>query len=186
MESRVFRSRGSRMARFPIAIILLGLLAMAGFVGLQGWELPAVVSAVIAALGVLTLILVRRRELVEYEVDGHALFLRRGANEERIELQQVRDANLIDLATARDYVKQTVIVQGRDKELVTRYCGIPLQWGVKWVRTGITSLSISSFQRTLVLVRTLDDRLLILSPRSGEHMVCVMGKALARTRQAGS
>lgn len=187
MKSRRFPSSKSRLFRIPLIILVMALLAGAVLYRLEKWGAPTILAAVVVALSLLAMLLMRRIDEIVYELDDRSLLLRRGAELEKLDLVEVRDANLIDLVTAHHYIR----LQGRGAiaadevepaEVITRFCSIPLALRMRLGLARLSSLSVRSFQRTLVLIRTEDERLLILSPRAGEHMVSVMGKALARTR----
>jgi hypothetical protein len=143
--------------------------------------MPAVMAAgAVSALGLVYVVWRRGRNRIEYELGEDGLLLRRGGMEERLPFTEVMDVNLVDLFTARDYLKQRSAkdVQGDGARSVrTAYCwakGILPRW------YGVSDLSLRNAGRSLVLLRTRDGSTWLLSPKHGSSMVAAMGRALER------
>lgn len=141
---------------------------------------PATRPAGLAVAGLtgLLAVLMRRRKKIGYELEADRLVLRHGVWREQLPLAHVRDANLIDVVTARNFVKEQRTMRPAGEEgmgLLTRYCGIRLE-GL----FGGHGLSMRDYRRMLVLVRTRGGGALLLSPRHGEPMVSAIAKALGR------
>ncbi len=137
-------------------------------------------------LGLIVFTMQANKDIIEYELGGDTLLLRRGAEEERLPLENVIDANLIDPVSAKDYVQQhgsTDVESGHGRtgdlhRTSTRYCGVPIATGrLVTIVAGLSSLSTHSFRQSLVLLRIRDGGVLLLSPKYGERMVRAIGKA---------
>lgn len=161
---------------------MIGLLAM----DMTGSKVLMVLAGAAVVLGLVWIAVQGRKDIIEYALGPDALLLRRGAEEERLLLVNVIDANLIDLITARDYVQQQrnadgEMESGREgdpRRIATRYCGVPIGTGrMGAIVAGLSNLSAHSFRRTLVLLRIRDGGVLLLSPKYSERMVNAIGKA---------
>lgn len=186
MSVKRFHSRRSYKRMFLwggicLFLALIGLLAM----DMTGSKVLMMIAGVVG-LRLIWIAFQGKKNLIEYVLGADALLLRRGAEEERLPLDKVIDANLIDLVTARDYVQQHgsgegELEQGRVDDPLrssTRYCGVPIgkgRWGA--LLDGLSTLSTHSFKQSLVLLRIRDGGVLLLSPRYSERMVAAIGKA---------
>lgn len=160
-------------------VVILCLLAM----DITGYMILLFVGCGMLVFGAIAIASQARKDVIAYELGGDALLLRRGDQQERLPLEKVMDANLIDLMTARDYVQQQdgldratgIDRDGDQRHTTTRYCGVPIPTG----RLGaiLTGLNTNSFRRSLVLLRIHDGGVLLLSPRYSERMVTAIGKA---------
>ena len=83
-------------------LVMLGLLAM----NMTGSTVLLFLVAVMVASGVIVFARQGKKDVIEYELGVDTLLLRRGVQEERLPLEHVIDANLIDLVSAKDYVQQ--------------------------------------------------------------------------------
>lgn len=187
MTVKKFHSRRSDRRMFLwggicLFLVSLGLLAA----DITGSTVLIVIAAVLVVPGSVWIAVQGRKDIIEYVLGGDALLLRRGAEEERLPLAEVVDANLIDLTTARDFVQQ----QGNSddgpgpgqaqgpRRSSTRYCGVPIasgRLGSVWV--GLSGLSSRSFRRDFVLLRIRDGGMFLLSPKYSERMVTAIDKA---------
>ena len=80
----------------------MGLLAM----DITGSNILIIIAVVVVVLRLVWSAVQSKKNIIEYVLGTDALLLRRGAEEERLPLINVIDANLIDLTTARDYVQE--------------------------------------------------------------------------------
>ncbi len=167
-------------------LVLLGLLAL----DITGSDALMIVGGGLAILCVIGAVVTSRREVIEYELNGERLLLRRGVSEDELHLNDVMDANLVDLMTAKDYVQQhgepdpgmDDMTNAEDRRMLTRYCGVPLS-GISTFTVG-SGLNVQNFRRTVVLLRIRDGGAVILSPKYSESMVSAIGKALNGFRDA--
>lgn len=189
MAGRRFKSRQSRRAYIVpgLAIALLAVPALYLFRGSRPSVLVVLAGAVLA-LAVAVIIVRGRQENIEYELLDDRLLLRRGGSQQELALGEVQDANLIDMASARNFVKEQLdVADGEGHEdppgqhLSMRFCGVPLM-GLAAVGSGIYRTQMSNFRRTLVLLRTRSGGSIILSPRYSESMVSAIEKVLLRLR----
>lgn len=187
MSIKKFHSRRSYLRIFLWGGICLFLASM-GLLNMDmtGSKVLAKIAGVLVVLGSVWIALQGRKDIIEYVLGADALLLRRGAEEERLPLDEVIDANLIDLTTARDYVQQhgnpaDEVEPGQAKgprRSSTRYCGVPIasgRLGSFWV--GLSGLSSHSFRRNFVLLRIRDGGMFLLSPKYSERMVTAIDKA---------
>lgn len=168
-------------------LALLGLLAM----DITGSDALMIVALGLVILCVIAAIVISRREIIEYDLGHDVLLLRRGVDEEQLPLNELLDANLIDLVTAKDYVQQhPEVLQGANgtesveaRRMLTRFCGVPLG-GIAAFTTGLSRLSAQDFRRTLVLLRIRNGGVMLLSPKYSESMVSAIGKAIGDLMEA--
>ena len=169
-------------------LALLGLLSL----DITGSDALLIVAGGLVVLCIIAAVVTSKREIIEYELNADTIMLRRGLNEDELLLNDVMDANLIDLMTAKDYVQQHTdpasgtdgINNVEDRGMLTRYCGVPLG-GIAAFKTGISRLNAQNFRRTLVLLRIRDGGAVILSPKYSESMVSAVGRALDVSRRDG-
>lgn len=163
-------------------LVVLCLLAL----NITGSKVLMFVVGALVVLGLAGMATHGRKDSIEYELGADALLLRRGAEEESLLLENVVDANLIDLGTARGYVRQHRAddvgagqhTTGGPGRISTRYCGVPITtWGLGSMVNGLSNLNSDSFSQSLVLLRIRDGGVLLLSPRYSERMVRAIGKA---------
>lgn len=163
-------------------LVMLGLLAM----NMTGSTVLLFLVAVMVASGVIVFARQGKKDVIEYELGVDTLLLRRGVQEERLPLEHVIDANLIDLVSAKDYVQQhgsTDVEAGQGRRggphrTSTHYCGVPIATGrLSAVVAGLSSLSTYNFGKSLVLLRIRDGGVRLLSPKYSERMVMAIGKA---------
>lgn len=191
MRGKQFQGRRSWRTLFGagLAIVLAAMLAFV-LVRLDLPKLLLVLSLAIGVLAVVTFVLLRRAENIEYELGENKLLVRRGGTQVELPLGEVLDANLVDLASARDIVEEKMAERqhhgerdaSADQAMLTRYCGIPLR-GLASVGSGINRINVRNFRRTLVLLRMHGGRAMILSPKRSEGMVSAINKALEQNNR---
>lgn len=178
---------------YGLMVLLVGLAAFIGLVitDYTGSVVWMVAAGAVGALGLVAVAVVWRREEIAYVLGADHLVLRRGRQEETIPLHKVMDANLVDLATARSHVQKQpdddgaeVMPKRAEVQVSTRFCAVPLK-GWASILNGSHGLSIQNFKRTLVLLRTSDGRMLLLSPRQSARMVSAIGRMLHKQAVAG-
>lgn len=184
------------MRSYRVYVLMVLLVGLDAFIGLvitdyTGSVVWMVAAGAVGALGLAALAVVWRREEIAYVLGADNLVLRRGKQEEVIPLHKVMDANLVDLATARSHVQKPLEGDGSlagpkraEVQASTRYCALPLK-GWASILNGSHGLSMESFKRTLVLLRTSDGRTLLLSPRQSARMVSAIGKVLHKPTATG-
>ncbi len=190
MAVKHFHSRRSHRGVAVLSgLVLLTVVVVLVLLNFRG---PGAWAAVIAGAVVIGLVVAyfrKRRQLIAYELHGDGLVLRRGGEEARYALQDVLDANLIDMPTARNYIRHGAGSGqgGADGvgQVLTTFCAVPLR-GIWAMRTGLSNMGMSHFRHSLVLLRTRDGGALVLSPRYSEPMVSAIAKALARLREGMS
>ncbi|MBS1937620.1 MAG: hypothetical protein JSS84_07405 [Bacteroidetes bacterium] len=192
MAARHFHS----MRSYRVYVLMVLLVGLDAFIGLvitdyTGSVVWMVAAGAVGALGLAALAVVWRREEIAYVLAADHLVLRRGRQEEVIPLHKVMDANLVDLATARSHVHKqpedegaVAVPKRAEVQVSTRFCAVPLK-GWASILNGSHGLSMESFKRTLVLVRTNDGRALLLSPRQSARMVSAIGKLLHKPAATG-
>ncbi len=169
-------------------LLLLGLLA----IDITGSDALMIVAGGLILLCVVAAVVASKREAIEYVLGTDSLLLRRGVDEQQLLLQDILDANLVDIVTAKHHVREhldgllgsTGSAGEQTRRMLTRYCGVPLS-GIAAFSAGLSRLSVQNFRRTLVLLRIRDGGTVILSPRYCESMVSAIGKALDVTRGEG-
>ncbi len=165
-----------------IGLTIMGLLAM----DITGSNILIIIAVVVVVLRLVWSAVQSKKNIIEYVLGTDALLLRRGAEEERLPLINVIDANLIDLTTARDYVQEHRNSDndsedgqaGGPNRSATRFCSVPIVLGrLDPLLAGLTGLSTHGFRQSLVLLRIRDGGVLLLSPKYSERMVNAIGKA---------
>ncbi len=128
----------------------------------------------------------RRKSIIQYDLGDGMLVLRRGKREEKLALEKVLDANLIDLRTARDYVQEHAanapdqlenadVVHLHD---VVRFCALPIMKGRSDVIVStLMGGTLDNLRKDLVLLRIRDGGAYLLSPRYCELLVSSIAKA---------
>ncbi|HMN04159.1 MAG TPA: hypothetical protein PKD45_00385 [Flavobacteriales bacterium] len=180
MSNKLYSGRRSGRPG-ALAGLLAALVVPTGLVALERGDWAWLLPALCAAGSVF--VLARRKEVIEYELGEGELILRKGASEERLPMEELLDANLIDLVTARDFVEEQSDVAGRSPgqgpafPVHTHYCGICFTGRLLW-GAGLNRTALRNYRETLVLVRTRSGGAILLSPRHSERLVSAMAKAL--------
>ena len=179
MVDRSFHIR--RPHRYKLLIEAVGVaMLLAGFPvsgNTAGTLLMAMGAGVLVAACIM-----HYRPYTEYVLGTHGLLLRRGALREELPLEQLPDANVVDMDTARSCVRQHNLPSGEGPRPastmpLTQYCSIPLN-GFPLPGPARSEAGPWHARRSLVLLRIRDGRSLLLSPRHSESMASAINKAL--------
>ena len=181
MGDRSFHIRRSYRPKFLFAAIGVALVLM-GFL-LRGSTGESLLIALgMGAIG--AAFALQYRPGVEYVLGAQGLLLRRGAMREELPLEQLLDANVVDMDTARNYARQHAHAaeEGRwsrsgSHDPLTRYCSIPLK-ELPVLGSARLGVDPQGARRSMVLLRIRDGRSLLLSPRHSESMASAISKAL--------
>lgn len=190
MPSRRFRTRRrwtnsllwARVSAF-LLLIAAALTGMTGSLQYFSWTLAACVAGAVVA---------RSNDIggrVQYGLEEGALLLRRNGGVERISLQGLADASLLDRMAARDLVRgmlkqaqeagRSKVELKRLRERCLRYCTVDI--GMRSLTFGLGRQLIDKrpdAKDDLVLIRTVDGGLLLLSPVYAHDLVESINKAL--------
>jgi hypothetical protein len=157
--------------------------------GLAGSLLILKVTAVICAIGAGIAWRSDRAGKVFYALDGDTLLLRRNGDEERIPVYELRDASLVDRMAARDLIRgrmKQAQEAGRGKEELRRmqqhclrYCTVDI--GMNSLTFGLGRQLIDQrpdAKHDLVLIRSVDGSLRVLSPMYNQDLVESLNRAI--------
>ncbi len=195
MSGKRFRARQpyahTRVWAITALILLLGGMALRTITGDIVFPL---VAMGIGIGGLLLGLRMDRKERFYYGVEGGQLLLRQGLIVERIELEAVKDANLVDRRAARDLLlerKRLMEELGRIPAEREEFQRQSIRWCSVDIGLGTFSFGHELVDRRpdgkydLVLLRLQDGRTLLLSPVHNQDLISALnkGKGLEQRRQ---
>lgn len=190
MSDKRFRARRryahTRIWGITALILILGGLALRAVTGQNAFPLMALG---IGLAGLIFGFRQDRKERVYYGVEGGQLLLRRGRTVERIALDAVQDASLVDRRAARDLLlerKRLMEELGRvpaEREEFqrqsTRWCSVDIGLGAFSFGHGVLDRRPDG-KYDLVLLRMQDGRTLLLSPVYNQDLISALNRGKGR------
>ncbi|HRN35359.1 MAG TPA: hypothetical protein PLV70_04930 [Flavobacteriales bacterium] len=186
MADKQFHPRRSYRYQVLYAVAAMALI-LSGFLLPGGTSAPVLIGMGVGFAG--AAFVVQYRPKVEYVLGPDRLELRRGALREELPLPVLLDANVVDLETAKSYIRQHaqgIHAASPDQSTVapgglTKYCSVPLKRWFLLDKIGLGN-GLQGKRRSLVLLRLRDGYGLLLSPKHSDAMASAIGKALRAVR----
>lgn len=190
MSGKRFRAR-RRYAHTRVWGITALILTLAGLAlhTVTGQNVFPVVALVTGLVGVAVGMRQDRRERVYYGVEGGQLLLMRGRVVDRIALDAVQDASLVDRRAARDLLlerKRLMEELGRVPAEREEFQRQSTRWCSVDIGLGAFSFGHEMLDRRpdgkydLVLLRLLDGRTLLLSPVYNQDLISALNRGKGR------
>ena len=193
MSGKRFRARQryahTRVWAITALILTLGGLALRTVSGDIVFPLVALGTGL---SGVLIGLWRDRKERVYYSVESGQLLLRRGRTVERIDLDVVKDANLVDRREARELLlerKRLMAELGRIAAELEEFQRRSTRWCSVDIGLGTFSFGGDLLDRRpdgkydLVLLRLQDGRSLLLSPVYNQDLISALNKGKGREQR---
>lgn len=193
MSEKRFRAR-QRYAHTRVWAIT-ALILMLGGLALHTLTRQSVFPLVASGVGLAGLVLgfwQDRRERVYYGVEGGQLLLRRVRIVEKIDLEAVKDANLVDRRAARDLLlerkrrmeEQGLIPAEREEfqRQFTKWCSVDIGLGSFGFGRDLLDRRPDG-KYDLVLLRLQDGRSLLLSPIYNQDLISALNKGKGREQR---
>lgn len=190
MSGKRFRAR-RRYAHTRVWAITALILALGGLAlhAVTGQTVFPVVALVTGLVGVAVGVGQDRRERVYYGVDGGQLLLMRGRIIDRLALDTVQDASLVDRRAARDLLlerKRLMEELGRVPAEREEFQRQSTRWCSVDIGLGVFSFGHEMLDRRpdgkydLVLLRLRDGRTLLLSPVYNQDLISALNRGKGR------
>ncbi len=190
MSGKRFRARRryahTRVWGITAVILTLGGLALHTVTGQTVFPVVALVTGVV---GVAVGVWQDRRERVYYGVEGGQLFMIRGRVVDRIALDAVQDASLVDRRAARDLLleRQRLMEElGRVPAEREEFQRQSTRWCSVGIGSGVFNFGHEMLDRRpdgkydLVLLRLRDGRTLLLSPVYNQDLISALNRGKGR------